>query len=57
MIHSNIALVAVVTSGAGYLMVVVGLRKSALELRRKRRLCPSCGRALQSRVCPVCTSA
>jgi hypothetical protein len=57
MFHSNIGLVALVTSGAGYLMVVAGLKKSALEWKRQRRLCPSCGRELQRRVCPVCTSA
>ncbi len=57
MLHSNIALVAFVTAGAGYLMVVAGLQKSALEWRRRRRLCPSCGRELQRRVCPICTSA
>ncbi len=57
MLHPNLALVALVTSGAGYLMVVAGLKKSALEWRRQRRRCPSCGRDLQQRVCPVCTSA
>ncbi len=57
MLHSNIALVAFVTAGAGYLMLVAGLQKSALEYRRRRRLCPSCGRELQRRVCPGCTSA
>jgi len=57
MLHSNMALVVFVTAGAGYLMVVAGLQKSALESRRRRRLCPSCGRELQRRVCPSCTSA
>ena len=57
MLHSNIALVVFVTSVAGYLMVVAGLQKSALERRRRRRHCASCGRELQDRVCPTCTSA
>jgi hypothetical protein len=31
---------------AGGLMALSGLEKSALELKRRRRTCPSCGRAL-----------
>jgi hypothetical protein len=30
----------------GGLMALSGLEKSALELKRKRRTCPTCGRAL-----------
>ncbi|MDX6503083.1 MAG: hypothetical protein QOE29_208 [Gaiellaceae bacterium] len=30
----------------GVLMALSGLEKSALELKRKRRTCPSCGRTL-----------
>ena len=33
-----------VTMGIGYLMIQSGLQKSMLEWRRRRRLCPSCGR-------------
>jgi hypothetical protein len=50
-LDSNIALVAVVTCGIGYLMVFAGVHKSALEWRRRRRICPSCGRIIQARVC------
>jgi hypothetical protein len=39
------------TSGIGYLMVKAGLGKHALEHRRKRRICPSCGRQIHGRVC------
>jgi recombinational DNA repair protein RecR len=53
-IDPNIALLAVLTLGAGYLMVVAGLHKSMLEWRRSGRLCPSCGRLLQTRVCSFC---
>jgi hypothetical protein len=53
----NIALFAALTFGAGYLMVLAGLSKSALELKRRRRFCASCGRALDQRVCPTCASA
>jgi hypothetical protein len=51
----NIPLLAVITTGVGYLMVVAGLHKSLLEWRRSGRMCPSCGRALQTRVCSFCT--
>jgi hypothetical protein len=51
----NIALLAFVTCGIGYLMIVAGLGKRALELKRRRRVCPSCGREIQARVCRACT--
>jgi NADH pyrophosphatase NudC (nudix superfamily) len=51
----NITLLAVVTTGVGYLMVAAGLHKSLLEWRRSGRMCPSCGRAIQTRVCSFCT--
>ena len=35
---------AVLTVGVGYLMAQAGLQKSALELKRRRKICPSCGR-------------
>lgn len=38
-----------VTMGIGYLMIQSGLQKSMLEWRRRKRLCPSCGR--DSEVC------
>jgi len=53
----NIAILAVLTSGAGYLMVASGVHKSLLEWRRSTRLCPSCGRVITSRVCSFCTGA
>ena len=52
----NIALLAIVTCGAGYLMTVAGLHKGALELRRRDRRCPSCGRRIVGRVCATCTA-
>jgi hypothetical protein len=39
------------TTGIGYLMVKAGLGKHALERRRRRRVCPSCGREIHGRVC------
>jgi NADH pyrophosphatase NudC (nudix superfamily) len=44
-----------VTLGVGSLMALAGLQKSALEWRRRRRICPSCGREIHARVCTTCT--
>jgi hypothetical protein len=52
----NSAFVAAITCASGYLMLVAGLRKGALEMRRRRRVCPSCGRTMRERVCAVCKS-
>jgi hypothetical protein len=38
---------ALATVAVGGLMALAGLDKSALEPRRRRRKCPSCGRALE----------
>ena len=51
----HIAILAVLTLAAGWLMMTAGLQKSALELRRRRRICPSCGHEIQARVCAHCT--
>jgi hypothetical protein len=53
----HIAIIAVLTSGVGYLMVASGIHKSMLEWRRNGRLCPSCGRLIQARVCSFCTGS
>jgi hypothetical protein len=50
----HLATLAAATLGVGWLMAVAGLQKSALELKRRRRRCPSCGRSIQSRVCRSC---
>lgn len=50
-LDSNIAFFAAVTCGIGYLMILAGVHKSALEWRRRRRICPSCGRMIEARVC------
>jgi hypothetical protein len=44
------------TLAAAWLMITAGLEKSALERRRQKRVCPSCGREIQARVCAACTS-
>jgi len=33
-----------IATGAAWLMMRAGLAKDQLELRRKRKACPSCGR-------------
>ena len=49
------AIIIAVTCGVGYLMTYLGLGKGVLELRRRERICPSCGRRIEARVCRVCT--
>ncbi|HEX6662097.1 MAG TPA: hypothetical protein VF025_00345 [Gaiellaceae bacterium] len=53
-LHLNIAILAAATCASGYLMIVAGLHKNMLELRRPKRKCPSCGRRLETPVCPAC---
>jgi hypothetical protein len=43
------------TTGVGFLMIVSGIRKSALEWRNRNRFCPACGRQIRGRTC-ACTS-
>jgi hypothetical protein len=57
MIHSHLIFIALSTVLAGWLMTPAGLQKSALERRRRRRVCPSCGKHMQARVCAGCGSA
>ena len=56
-LDSNIAVLAAVTWAIGYLMTLAGVNKSALEWKRRRRVCPSCGRHLEGRVCASCRAA
>ena len=41
---SHFLFFSLVTAGAAYLMLVAGVRKRALEWKRRARVCPSCGR-------------
>ncbi len=50
----HVAIGAVSTLAAAWLMMQAGLQKSALEQRRRRRVCPSCGRHIEARVCSSC---
>jgi len=47
----HIAIITIVTMGVGYVMALAGVHKSALEWRRRDRICPSCGRTIKARVC------
>jgi NADH pyrophosphatase NudC (nudix superfamily) len=47
-------MLVVLTIAIGWVMMTAGLRKSALEWRQRRRICPSCGREIQARVCTSC---
>ena len=40
----HVELLMALASSAAWLMMKAGLAKNALELRRRRRVCPSCGR-------------
>ena len=50
----QLAVAAVTTLGAGWLMMAAGVEKNILERRRPRRVCPSCGRQIAARVCVSC---
>jgi hypothetical protein len=52
----NLMTIAIATLGAGWLMTLAGLQKSALEWRKRRRVCPSCGREIRTRVCAICNA-
>jgi hypothetical protein len=41
----------IATTGVAAWMVVAGVHKSALEWRRPRRRCPSCGKHIDGRTC------
>ena len=40
----HVELMMALASGAAWLMMRAGLAKNMLELKRKRTLCPSCGK-------------
>ncbi len=42
---------AALSMAIGYTMFFTGLKKHALELKRSRRICPSCGRHIRGAVC------
>jgi hypothetical protein len=54
MLNAHLAALAIVTVGIGWGMMVAGVNKNALEWRRRRRICPSCGRLIEARQCRAC---
>jgi formate dehydrogenase maturation protein FdhE len=50
----HLATLAIATLAIGWLMAMAGLQKNALELKRRRRVCPSCGRRIETPRCPTC---
>ena len=42
---------AALTMAIGYTMFFSGLKKNTLELKRRKRVCPSCGRSILGAVC------
>ena len=51
MLDPHMAILATSIAGVGFLMSMAGLQKSALEWKRRRRICPSCGHQLRGRTC------
>jgi hypothetical protein len=45
------AVLAMLCLVVGYVMMLAGVSKNALEWKRHRRVCPSCGRHTESCVC------
>ena len=47
----QIVLFAALAMAIGWTMAFSGLTKNALELKRRKRICPSCGRDIAGAVC------
>jgi hypothetical protein len=47
----QLLVLAALTMAIGYTMVFSGLKKQVLELKRRARTCPSCGRRIDGAVC------
>ena len=53
-VDPHILIAAFMTLGAGWMMLTLGLEKNVLERKRRRRVCPSCGRNIAANVCANC---
>jgi hypothetical protein len=51
MLDPQIAMLGALTMAIGFTMYYAGLRKNMLEPRRRKRICPSCGRHIAGRRC------
>jgi rRNA maturation endonuclease Nob1 len=50
----HLAVLATLTFGVGAVMVRLGLDRGLLQLSKGQRRCPSCGRLIRTRICPLC---
>ena len=50
-LDSQTAAAVLASTSVGALMLIAGVEKHALEWRRRRRVCPSCGRQVDGRAC------
>jgi hypothetical protein len=51
---SHLEVLAALTLGVGAVMVRLGLDRGLLQLSKVPRRCPSCGRLIRTRLCPLC---
>jgi hypothetical protein len=42
---------AAMAMAIGWTMAFAGMKKHALEAKRRKRVCPSCGRRITGRIC------
>jgi hypothetical protein len=49
--------VVLLTTGAGALMILVGIGRGLLGSRSAGRRCPSCDRLIEGRVCRTCAKS
>ena len=47
----QVAMLFAVSTAVGFLMILSGIHKKALDWTRRGRLCPSCGRSLRDCSC------
>ena len=47
----QLAMLGALTMTIGFTMYYAGLKKNMLELKQRRRICPSCGRNISGRTC------
>jgi hypothetical protein len=47
----HVALTVALAIGAAWTMCFSGVSKNLLELKRRKRICPVCGRSIVGRVC------
>jgi hypothetical protein len=50
-VDPQLALSAAMLMAVGWTMLFAGTKKHMLELKQRRRVCPSCGRTIDGRVC------